>query len=513
MQGSGKKGAAFPAPFRVPSAPRIFIQLTRSSVVRPLPASTRCERGQSPRQTALHSLRAMTTTATPPSPSKRPGLLRSVVTSIDQPVDRDTHAQRWHRVPAGPRSPGATRSGGGGSTSESSRVRSLVQGWEQASLGTRSRPYGALPPAPTSPYRTHFATRDASSDRPALRVNSNQRDLAPGEATSPTRSTSPTVPASFFQKQAFARTVNDAPVRFDPQQQRNRAPQPGKENCQPSSPPAAAPRLPQINMMPLMSASTMSAGTDLTTTSDAQTALTVETMATRSSGSTHASSLATNLAPQSGRPETATRFGTFSRTAVNGPRDQPAPAPSPAPSHSRPPFSSHAYTLPPSRPVMNHRPVSSFIETLPPRPSAPTPPHDNARSTSPRHAWDEPSRYSPLPLDRSGSPPPLTATPKAPTASGPLPPATKGRRRPRSSSVGDGVRPTGLMAFDALKEARPAETAAQKTKRIEAEFARLLVSFKRWSTDRSAPESESDSLSPVPAYAGHDATPRPDCPQ
>lgn len=232
-------------------------------------------------------------------------------------------------------------------------------------------------------------------------------------------------------------------------------------------------------MAPLMSASTMSARTDLTTAdSDAQTALTVETMATRSSGSTHASSLATNLAPQPVRPETATRFGTFTRTAVIGPRDQPAPSPAPTQSQSRPPFSSHASTSPPSRPVMNHRPVSSFIEAFPPRPSAPTPPHDNARSTSPRHAWDEPSRYSPLPLDRSGSPPPLTATPKAPTASGPPPPATKGRRRPRSSSVGDGVRPTGPMAFDAPKEARPAETAAQKTKRIEAEFARLLVSFK-----------------------------------
>jgi hypothetical protein len=214
----------------------------------------------------------MASMAPPPSPSKRPGLLRSVVTSIDRPVDRDTHAQRWHRAPAGPRSPHSPNvSGGaasGGSSSESSRVRSLVQGWEQASLGTRSKPYEALPPPPISPYRTNFATRDASSDRPALRVNSNQRDLAPGEATSPTRGTSPTVPASFFQKQAFVRTASDAPVKFDPQQQRNRVTQPGKENYQPPSSTAAAPRLPQINMAPLMSASTMSARTDLTTNSD-----------------------------------------------------------------------------------------------------------------------------------------------------------------------------------------------------------------------------------------------------
>ena len=430
----------------------------------------------------------MASMAPPPSPSKRPGLLRSVVTSIDRPVDRDTHAQRWHRAPAGPRSPHSPNvSGGaasGGSSSESSRVRSLVQGWEQASLGTRSKPYEALPPPPISPYRTNFATRDASSDRPALRVNSNQRDLAPGEATSPTRGTSPTVPASFFQKQAFVRTASDAPVKFDPQQQRNRVTQPGKENYQPPSSTAAAPRLPQINMAPLMSASTMSARTDLTTNSDAQTALTVETMATRSSGSTHASSLATNLALQPARQETATRFGTFSRTAVNGPRDPPAPVSAPTRSQSRPPFSSQASTSPPSRPVMNHRPVSSFIEALPPRPSAPTPSHDNARSTSPRHAWDEPSRYSPLPLDRSDSPPPLTTKLKASTPNGP-PPATKGRRRPRSSSVGDGVRPTGPMAFDAPQEGRPAETQAEKTSRIEAEFARLLVSFERCPNGRT----------------------------
>lgn len=427
----------------------------------------------------------MTTTAPPPSPPKRPGLLRTVVTSIDRPVDRDTHAQRWHRAPAGPRSPcsphvaGATGSAGG-STSESSRVRSLVQGWEQASLGTRSRPYEALPPGPTSPYRTHLATRDASSDKPALRVNSNQRDLVPGEATSPTRGTSPTVPASFFQKQAFARTGNDAPVKFDPHQHRHRVTQPGKENCQPSPTAAGAPRLPQINMAPLMSASTMSARTDLTTNSDAQTALTVETMATRSSGSTHASSLVTELAAQPVRQVKATRFGTFSRTAVNGPRDEPAPAQS----HSRPPFSSHMSTSPPSRPAMNHRPVSSFIEALPPRPSAPIPPPDTARSTSPRHAWDEPARYSPLPLDRSGSPPLATTSSKGTTPTGP-PLATKGRRRPRSSSVGDGVRPTGAILFDAPKATRPAETPAEKTRRIEAEFARVLVSSEGRPTDQS----------------------------
>ncbi|GAA5987241.1 hypothetical protein JCM10908_001874 [Rhodotorula pacifica] len=448
----------------------------------------------------------------PPSPSKRPGLLRSLVTGIDQPIDRDTHAQRWHRAtPAGPRAPydDSSKPGpsGYGATGSASKVRSLVQGWEEASLGARSRPYEALAPAPASPYRTTFIRDKATQgeERPALRVNSNYLAAKSSDATrGGTTTPSPTVPASFFQAQALKRSTNEAPGKFEPQQppqRRTAQPQPaGKENHHPlsslpfPSPPALLPRhqtapiLPQITTAPLLAASTMSARTDLSL--DAQTAVTVETMATRSSESTHASSLVTNPAEEAflggGRAqqspvrspaEEPKRFSTFSRTArADHHHVQPeARAPAPSTEPLSPTRVTCATAVPASRPAMQHRPVSSFIEALPPRPSAPSPPPSSLHSSaSPplAHAWaDRPSRYSPLPLDIDERKP-APARQNAANSHPPL--ATAGRRRPRSSSVGDGLRPTGLRTMDTTKESRPAESGPEKVQRIEAEFARLL---------------------------------------
>ncbi|GAA5872921.1 hypothetical protein JCM3774_004877 [Rhodotorula dairenensis] len=440
----------------------------------------------------------MATTSPPASPSKRPGLLRSLVTGIDEPVDRDAHAQRWHRAPAGPRSPNSPPAASNlpaalaATGARESKVRSLVQGWEQASLGARSRPYEVLAPAPASPYRTTFEPRDiraggaATGDRPALRVNSNHLVYA-DEATSPRRGTSPTVPAAYFQMQAAKRTVDAMPAKFDPQQQR-RPVQPGKENHRPSpgsgTTAAAPPRLPQLNMAPLLSASTMSARTDLTADTDTGTAVTVETMATRSSGSTHAASLLTTPVVEAfadehahptqaaSRGQEAKRFSTFSRTATQV-RDQQDLRSGPPP-FARP-QSSGDTTPEPSRPVLQYRPVSSFIEALPPRPTAPSSAHssfvtspNSATSSSAQHAQERPARYSPLPLDCAS---PLTPVSRSvPNA----PPAPSSRRRPRSSSAGEGARPAGIMQLDSERAARPAETAQEKASRVDAEFARLL---------------------------------------
>lgn len=443
--------------------------------------------------------------ASPPaSPSKRTALLRSLVTGVGAPVDRDTHAERWNRAPTGNRAtPTVAPSQGSAPASPSTRangsgvrVASLVQGWEEASLGARSRPYDALAPRIASPTKTSFG-QDAQS---ALRVEPNANLARSDGPASPTRGVSPTVPASFFQMQA-KRSTNTSPTKFDPQL-RNAAG--GKEN-QPTSDPrfsahemkpagSARPVLgaSQLTSASALRASTMSARTDLSIATDAQTAITVGTMATRSSDSTHAPSLVSTVArsPNLGesqrmeaRKEEATRFGTFNRSTPNLPRPEPprpphpqsAVLPSPGavypggaaprgdPPRASPPIRSDSAAPCASRPAVQHRPASSFIEALPSRPSAPSP---ASSSSSPSHAWFPEESYAPLPLDRPDS----GSDARHIQGGQPGPP----KSRPRSSSMGEGLRPA------TLQQAEPVETGPDRTKRIEAEFARLLVSsFRR----------------------------------
>ncbi|BGP33256.1 hypothetical protein JCM10296v2_005050 [Rhodotorula toruloides] len=416
----------------------------------------------------------MSATSPPASPTKRSGFLRTLVTGVE-PVDRETHAQRWSRPMIGARSPdhrderaGANEAGGTGS-----KVASLVQGWEEASLGAKSRPYSALPPGPTSPVKRSFGPSIDLPNRPSPSHSSSQNP-SPSSPTD-SRGHSPTVPASFFQGQLAKRNgAEPGHRRFSPHP---RSPV-DKEN-QPSQPSPAAPRHPLSLSAGLDSSSatssssprTLSSGTDVSQLTDAFTDL---TMATRSSESTHASSLVTNSAvnayvgvasvvtlERGERPHApALRSDLQATPTRNKALDAPqiirtAPTPARPPQPSREPSSpglpylaSPTREQPPrpegpvplDRPLLPQRPTSSFIEALPASYGRASP--DSIEG-----------QYRRLPLESQPPTPRMPATGRA-------------RTRPRSSSLGAGLK----QSF----EARLAETADEKRLRIERDFEDLL---------------------------------------
>lgn len=377
----------------------------------------------------------------------------------------------------GPRSP--TDRNGGASCKEAggtgSRVASLVQGWEEASLGTKSRPYSAFSPGPTSPIKRSFGPSVDLPNRPltSRTISEAQSPSSPTDS----RGQSPTVPASFFQGQIAKRNVPETGHRRFSPHPRSAV---DKEN-QPSQPPSpASSRLALSPTAGLDSSSassqrsphTLSSGTDVSQLTDAFTDL---TMATRSSESTHASSLITNSAEEAyvGVASVVTlQRGELSRsrplrdhsratparpTALDAPqiiRTAPTPArpsqPLRDPSNSGLPYL-HSPTreqplrpegpIPFDRPLLPNRPTSSFIEALP----------ASFGRASPNSAD---ALYNRLPLESQLS------TPQ-------MPPSGRARTRPRSSSLGAGLK----QSF----ETRQAETADEKRVRIDREFEDLLV--------------------------------------
>lgn len=423
--------------------------------------------------------------SSPSSPSKRAGLLRHLVTGV-QPADRETHAQRWQRPLLGPRSPSQHKDAvPEPQTKGGQRVSALVQGYE-ASLTANSRRYEALPAGPTSPHKSTFALDIPTSSPRAL---GDRQDYTATSPTSPSRqhSTSPTVPAAFFQRQQYRSAPAEGLIKF--------APAPiGKENQpRPAPTPARAPLTarPQVGIHPAAltpsapsarspaSSDTFSSGTDVSRVTSALTDL---TMATRSSDSTHASSLVTNSAE-----DAYVGVASVVRIAQNlSPRKAPAPRPpqivetaatparsaglprssrplSPAYITSHPSFQSAAPVVAPEqhparpegpvpfeRPLLGQRSTSSFVEALPasyPR-GAPSP-------TS--------SQYQPLPLDASPrlggleeeTPQPATHAPAR-------------RTRPRASSLGAGLKAPYV-------EQKVHESVEEKAQRLERDFEHLLV--------------------------------------
>ncbi|GAA5889587.1 hypothetical protein JCM6882_007077 [Rhodosporidiobolus microsporus] len=441
----------------------------------------------------------MSATSPPPSPTKR-NILRTLVTGVN-PTDKATHDQRWHRSPEAPAPPmkdaGGPSSGGQGS----GRVAGLVQGWE-ASLNSSSRPYSALSPAQPAPFRSSPGLPPSPALQP-IPIAQPSQPSSPSSPSSP-RGTSPTVPASFFQAK---RNPPPAPngAKFVPQPH----PQAGKEN-QPrpqssfypgprpaSSLAASHGHVSAGSRSPTTSGST-SGRTDV---SSATTALTNLTMATRSSDSTHASSLVTNSAENAyvgvaARVEAATPRKSPASQFVAGPSGaaglrappqivETAPTPQRRQQQQRemaPPSSSRPVSMPPvsygvpaadsssrhhevqrpSAPTPGQRPQgprpqTSFYEHLPPsRSPEPRPlPHAGA-FPSPTL---ETSRYKPLPLDntpyiRQGEPAPAAA------------PKTRGR--PRASSLGAGLK------TPYKDEEEKVETPEERNRRVEAEFEKLL---------------------------------------
>ncbi|GAA5839333.1 hypothetical protein JCM9279_005909 [Rhodotorula babjevae] len=423
--------------------------------------------------------------SSPSSPSKRAGLLRHLVTGV-QPTDRETHAQRWQRPLLGPRAPSQDK---GAAAPEpqakgGQRVSALVQGYE-ASLTANSRRYEALPVGPTSPHKGTFALDIPTSSPRAL---ADRQDYTASSPTSPSRqhSTSPTVPAAFFQRQQYRSAPAEGLLKF--------APAPiGKENQpRPAPTQARVPSLPrpQFGIHPVAltpsapstrsptSSDTFSSATDV---SRATSALTDLTMATRSSDSTHASSLVTNSAEgayigvasvvhvaqdasprkaaPTGPPQIVETAATPARSA-GLPRSSRPLSPSFITSH--PSFQSSAPgvdreqhpvrpdgPVPFERPLLGQRSTSSFVEALPasyPR-GAPSP-------TS--------SQYQPLPLDAS---PRLGSLEEDEPSSATR--AQARRARPRASSLGAGLKAP-------YAEHKMQETVEDKAQRVERDFERLL---------------------------------------
>ncbi|BGP49355.1 hypothetical protein JCM10450v2_005243 [Rhodotorula kratochvilovae] len=428
----------------------------------------------------------MASLSPPQSPTKRPGLLRQLVTGV-QPVDRETHAQRWQRPLLGPRSPTQTKDTSQDPQARGGhRVSALVQGYE-ASLTANSRRYDALPAGPSSPHKGSFAVDIPARNGAVL----GDRQAVTTSPTSPSgpHSTSPTVPAAFFQRQPQRSSPYEGGSKFAPSP---RSPA-GKEN-HPRPTSTRAPSIPRPTFLPSTSLTpssdssrspattgTLSSGTDVSQVTSALTDLTVETMATRSSGSTHASSLVTNSAegayvgvasvvhvaqdatprkaapsprapqivetaatparaglPRSSRPLSAayiTAHPSFQPTAPSSAaREQQAPPRPDGP-------------VPFDRPLLPQRSTSSFVEALP--------------ASYPRGVPGM-EQYRPLPLDAT---PLLRGGDEAKPQ--PQQQSQMRRTRPRASSLGAGLKAPFAQG------SRP-ESAEEKGARVEREFEQLL---------------------------------------
>ncbi|ORY84625.1 hypothetical protein BCR35DRAFT_302919 [Leucosporidium creatinivorum] len=484
------------------------------------------------------------TSPPPPSPSKTSALLRKVVTGVTSPISPEEHAKRWGRSPP-PAPTSSTRP-----ATQTGSVSARVAAFEAASLsrvgnGGGNRAYERVP-LPLSPVKTSFAGAGAGGQRG-------------GQGA-----TSPTVPASFFQQQQLRRSPQPQPVgggemgkgAYAPrsqqlgqeaasagignkenhqQQQQQRSAgqyqhqqqhhcQPSQQQSQPSfphppsrlpSPPSSAlplpsptssstsqtPSSPPMIPLPLSSPlSLLSASYSPTPTEGSE--VSVCTMATRSSDSTHASSLVSGV---SGETETASvekaKVGVARRVVVPSPASSPvvrqgegegemrrvqqqqaprivetAPTPKkPSPStsaqyqaprlaHQQLPSSSageqyqqqqqqqHPFQQavprpqpqPQPHPPQHQRAISAFSESLPASyPSSPTSPYDRA----------EQAGFRPLPLDHQAS----SSEPRE---------AGKGRKRANTLGAREGAEQLGGQMV--------VESREEKEKRVDEAFGRLL---------------------------------------
>ncbi|GAA5914749.1 hypothetical protein JCM5296_003855 [Sporobolomyces johnsonii] len=444
----------------------------------------------------------MSAPSAPPSPGKRSGVLRTILTGV-QPTDPDIHARRWNRSGGAPPSPDKASCGlrNGAAVGGGARVAGLVDRWETS---FSSKPYSALPAGPSSPNKPTFGSPPGGTAKPLPILGATQPSH-PSSSSSPSSSesrSSPTVPASFFQMQQARRTPPASPTKFIPYQ-----PPRGKENQQrfPFDP---APR-PSTSLLahsghasdPARSPTTtgtLSGHSDVSQVTNAFTDLTVETMATRSSDSTHASSIATNsaegaalnlasrvelhaeatpkkvLATQAATPalsrgglrappqivETAP---TPRRDEIRGgssraarPVSMPVFQPNGHPYGPRSPQENHYGPAPAQAPPPRHPYASSFVEALP----ASYPSHSADSSPLPSPTSPSEMMYKPLPLDN----PPPSPIPKDSAALAPTRPKT----RARASTLGAGLRPP--FGGEQTREESPEE----KRRRVEDDFERLL---------------------------------------
>ena len=442
----------------------------------------------------------------PPSPSKRT-FLRTIVTGIPPPEDRGTLRSRWEASQHPNPTPHAPAQGShraspvlSNNNGTVGRVASMVQGFEAVSLGASSRAYASipLPPSPTKPAfgarptPVHKVSADSTTSTAAHQKNAANRDKP---------MVSPTVPASFFQQQQQLRR-NPPPHSSSPSSptspisassptdsshsKENRAFAPRQPNALNSSQNTRQPNnhssSTALSAAKLGRLGTPSAARPPPTPAPAPSEVSLGTMATRSSQSTHASSIFSGVTVEGSQFSHPSRRGTGSSAESAQIQHAKAVALSPAqarpafvPGHARaqsaaaasqtPIYAVRASSLaPPCERRREPSPTPSrFTEALPasyPSTSAgqvaqsPTPAQLSTYSSTLSPALG----YQPLPLEHS---PVLQAT-------------TPRKTRARALTVGAGVpslgRPTS--AFNSVEA--HAESAEQRRARIEREFESLV---------------------------------------
>lgn len=444
----------------------------------------------------------MSTTFSPPASPTKGGLLRKLVTGV-QPTSPEEHARRWNRstapAAAAPSNPPPASNGQQGS-SRHGRVASMVQGFEAVSLSASSRPYSSIP-LPPSPVKSSFPPpQNASQPLPLPSPTSPTR-----QTPSPTTSSgSPVVPASFFQQQQAKRTPPTSPVSKIGQQPSQAA---GKENRSASAEAAGNARLAQStrpsapsrsSAYPFPASQPRQASISSTSSTGghdggtASSEVSVETMATRSSNSTHASSLVSSSAEgayigRATKVEVGPRPMNYAQsrflptnttntsnetprktipTATRAPHPmiiETAPTPqrrsdregAPSPPLPLPSPANQVSQNPPPRPRPQHQRQPSIPQPAPVAPQRTASTFTEALPSSFSHAQTNSPAFAPLPLE---NPPPT-------------PIAKDGFRRARASSMGGGLK------VPAIGGSRPTETMEEKEKRVDEAFGRLLVRF------------------------------------
>ncbi|KDE04696.1 hypothetical protein MVLG_04919 [Microbotryum lychnidis-dioicae p1A1 Lamole] len=256
----------------------------------------------------------MSARSPPPSPTKSQMLLRQLVAGV-RPISSEQHPKAWSSSrSAVPPSASTSMSSSpvAQSAKPSGRVASMVQDFEAVSLSAHSRPYAAIPASPTSsdasapPQLPPLSTIITTPTKQAYlgRSTASPRSAPPEGTSNPV---SPTVPASVFQKQQSRRmpTSPEAEKRL-----RSAQPTPasaaGKENQfhspTPSRPlsfhaPAGSSAQSALALAEPFRRSTLGSLGDDWETMMASSQISVETMATRATDSTHMTTSSGNSNP------------------------------------------------------------------------------------------------------------------------------------------------------------------------------------------------------------------------
>ncbi|SCZ95238.1 BZ3500_MvSof-1268-A1-R1_Chr11-2g03376 [Microbotryum saponariae] len=447
-------------------------------------------------------------------------LLRQLVAGV-RPISSEEHPKIWSSsrsaVPPSastsmPSSPVAQLA------KPSGRVASMVQDFEAVSLSAHSRPYAAIPASPTSsdanaPPRLPPLSTTTTKQAYLGRSTASPRSAPPEGTSNPT---SPTVPASVFQKQQSRRMPTSPEA-----EKRSRSAQPtptsvaGKENQfhspTPSRPlsfhaPAGSNAPSALALAEPFRRSTLGSLGDDWETMMASSQISVETMATRATDSTHMTTSSENSNPSlvsaehaqigqvqvvdAGRRvnEVPTVLSASNlRPQIIETRPTPRKPPSPILTRTRAPGSSRLLgaetaeaakvKTPDTADWLSSRPLSAAqlessarASSSPPLPLIPawSPSlftedlSQSGKRISPAHRE---LSYAPLLMGDQTAPPPPIAKDEAPT------------RRQRANTLGGGLK----APFSDLKPVR-VETAEEKEARIEEAFSRLLVRPKpQWS--------------------------------